>query len=113
MTCQGKVEASNRWGLDAYLLVQQLDGRIASTDSLRTADWVLLAVTLSADDVLRDLGKFSFAASHLFSAGRRHVASIAKLLRLIKILGELYTKVQGMITYPHLATVLLFDMSRS
>ena len=72
LTRQGTVEASTRGGADASLLAQQLDGRLASADSLRTAARVRLAAIPSAEESLRDLGTFAFFASHLFSAGRRH-----------------------------------------
>ena len=49
---------------------------------------------------------------HLFSAAGRHAAAVTELLRLIKRLEELHTKVQGMITSPHLATTLLYDVLR-
>ena len=69
LTRQGLVEASTRGGADASLLAQQLDGRLASADSLRMAARICLAVIPSADEALRDLGTFAFVASHLFSAG--------------------------------------------
>ena len=55
-------------GADASLLEQQLDGRLASADSLRMTARIRLAVIPSADEALRDLGTFAFVASHLFSA---------------------------------------------
>ena len=61
---------------------------------------------------LRDLGTFAFVALHLFSAGGRHSSAVAKLLRLIERLEEIHTEVQGMISSPHLATTLLYDVSR-
>ena len=71
-----------------------------------------LAVILSTDEALRNLGTFAFAMSHLFSAGRSHLSAVADLLCLIERLEKLHTKVQGMISPPHLATTLLFDVSR-
>ena len=104
MTRQGTVEASTREGADALLLAQQLDGRLASADSLRTAARICLSCILSADEALRDVGPFSFVALHLFSAAGRHASAVAEILRLIERMEELHTKVQGMITPPHLAT---------
>ena len=40
MIFQGTVETSTLWGSDSSLLAQQLDGRLASTDSLRKSAWV-------------------------------------------------------------------------
>ena len=82
------------------------------SDSLRTAARVRLAAIPSAEEAFRDLGTFAFVASHLFSAGGQHSSAIAELLRLIERLEELHTEVQGMISSPHLATTLLFDVSR-
>ena len=73
---------------------------------------VRLAIILSVDKALRDLGTFAFVVSHLFSAGGRHLSAVAELLRIIESLEEIHTDVQGMISSPHLATTLLYDMSR-
>ena len=112
LTRQGLVEAYTHGGADASLLAQQLDGRLSLADFLRLAARVRLAVTPSADETHRDLGIFAFVASHLFSPGGRHSSAVAKILRLIERLEELHTEVQGMISSPHLATTLLFDVSR-
>ena len=40
------------------------------------------------------------------------MSAVAKLLRHIEMLEELHTEVQGVISSPHLATTLLFDVSR-
>ena len=93
--------------LTPSLLVQKLDGSLASADSLRIAARLRLAVILSADEALCDLGTFAFSASHLFSAGGRHSSTFAELLCLIERLEELHTDVQGMISSPHLSTTLL------
>ena len=71
-----------------------------------------LAVIQYADETLHNLGTFAFVVSHLFSTGRRHSSVVADLLCLIERLEKLHTKVQGMISPPHLATTLLFDVSR-
>ena len=71
---------------------------------------IRLAVIPSADEALRDLGTFAFVASHLFSAGGRHSSAVAELFRLVERPEELHTEVQGMISSPHLATTLLFDV---
>ena len=81
LTRQGMVEASTRGGADASLLAQQLDGRLALVESPRTAARVRLAAIPSAEEALRDLGTFSFVASHLFSAGGRHSSAVAELLQ--------------------------------
>ena len=105
LTWQGTVKAPTRGVADASLLARQLDGRLESADSLRTAARVRLAAIPSAEEALRDLGTFAFVASHLFSAGGRHSSAVAELLRLIERLEELHTKVQGMISSPHLAVL--------
>ena len=71
---------------------------------------VRLAVILSADKALRNLGTFAFVASHLFSVGRCHSSAFAELIRLIERLEELHTEVQGMISSPRLATTLIYDV---
>ena len=81
-------------------------------DYLRMAVRVHLAIILSADDGLRVLGTFAFVASHLLSVGRHQSSSVAELLRLIDRLEKIYTKLQGMISPPCLATTLLDDFSR-
>ena len=96
-------------GVGTSLLVQQLDGRLASTNSPRTSARVRLAYIPSADEALHVLGTFSFAyfTSHLFYAAGRHASAVADLLRLIEIIEDLQTEVQGTITSLHLATILL------
>ena len=64
------------------------------------------------EEALRNLGTFAFVASHLFSAGRRHSSAVAEILCLIERLEYLPTEVQGMISSPHIATTLLFDVLR-
>ena len=112
MTIQGTVEASTWEGVDASLLAQQLYGRLASADSLRTSVRVRLACIPSTDEALCDFGTFVFVKSHFFSTVGRHPSAVAELLRLIERLEELHTEVQGMTTFPHLATTLLYDVSR-
>ena len=79
---------------------------------MRMVPRIRLAVIMSADKTLRDLVTFDFVASHLFSSGLRHSSAVAKLLRLIDKSDELHTKVQGMISPPHLAKTLLYDVLR-
>ena len=55
---------------------------------------------------------FAFVALHLLSAGGRHSSAIAEILRIVDRLEGIHTKVQGMISSPHLATKLLFNLSR-
>ena len=73
---------------------------------------VHLNVIPSTDEALHNLGTLPFAALQLFSVGGRHSSAVAKLLRLIERLEELHTKVQGTISYPHLATALIYDVLR-
>ena len=87
-------------GADTSLVAQQLDGRLALTNSLWMAARVRLVVILSADKALRDLGTFAFVASHLFSAGGLHSSAVVELLCLIERLEELHAKVQGSISFP-------------
>ena len=84
MTRQGTVEASTCGGAGAPLLAQQIDGRLASSEFLRTAIRVYLDFTPSTYKALRDSGTFAFVALHIFSAAGRHVSAVAELLRLIK-----------------------------
>ena len=81
-------------------------------DSLRVATRVRLAVIPSVDKALCDLGTFDFVALHLYSAGVRHSSAVAELLNLIERLEEIHTEVQGMISSPHLTTILLYDVLR-
>ena len=103
---------STRGGADASLLAQQLDRRLASADSLWMAVRICLAIVPSADEALRDLGMFAVVALHLFSVGDRHLSAVTNLFRLIERLEYLRTKVQVMISSPHLSTTLLYDVSR-
>ena len=73
---------------------------------------VRLSVILSTDEALRELRTFAIVALHLFSAGGRPLSAVAKILRLIERLEDLYTEVQGMISSPHLSTTLLYDVSQ-
>ena len=72
---------------------------------------VHLAIIPSADEALCDLGTFAFAASHLFYTDRKHSPAAVGLLFLIERLNEIYTKVQVMISPPHLATAILHCVS--
>ena len=54
---------------------------------------------------------FSFVALHLFSVGGRNSSAIAEILRSVERLEEIHTKVQGIISSPHIAIALLFDLS--
>ena len=112
MTRQGLVEASNCGGDDTSLLAQQLDGSLASTDSLQMVARVRLAVILSVDKAIRNLSTLVFIVSHIFSTGGCHWSGVTELLRLIERMEELHTEVQGMISYPNLATKILYDVSR-
>ena len=82
------------------------------TDSLQTAVRVRLVAIPPIEEALRTLGMVDFVASHLFSTGGWHSSAIAELLRVIEILEELHTEVQGMISPLHLSTAVLFDVSR-
>ena len=50
LTRKGTVEAATRGGSDAYLLSQELGGRLASIDSLQTSARVRLTTILSAEE---------------------------------------------------------------
>ena len=63
-------------GADTSLLTQQLDGRLASVDSLQTAVRVFLANIPSVEEALRNLATFAFVALRLFSAVGRHLPSV-------------------------------------
>ena len=104
---QGFFEASTCGVSDAYLLAHQSDGRLVSVDYLWMAARVRLVVIPSVDKALHDLGMFDFVTLYLFSAGGLHSSTVTNILRLIEILEELHTKVQGMISPPHLFTALL------
>ena len=80
------------------LLVKQLDGRLTSSESQRTASLVRLAVIPSLYEALRDLGTFTFFVYHLFSVSRIYMALVAELQRLIERLEDIHTKVQGVIS---------------
>ena len=95
----------------ASLLALHLERIFSSEESLRIATRVHLAAILSADEVLHNLGMFAFVISHLFSAGVRHSSAIVELLHLIESLEELHTKLQGIISSPHLATKIIYDVS--
>ena len=73
---------------------------------------VRLDLIPSEDKALRDLDMFAFVALHLFSAGLLHLSAVAEIFCLIERLEELHTEVQGLISSPHFATTLLFDVSR-
>ena len=54
LTCQGKVEASTYGGgADAYLLEDNIDGRLALAESLQTAARVRLYAITYIDEALR------------------------------------------------------------
>ena len=112
MTGKGTVEASNGLESDASLLSQQLDRLLSSADSFPAATWVRLAIIPSINEALRDLGTHAFVVLHLFSLGGQHAAEVAELLRLIKRLEKVHTKVQGVFISPHLATTLPYNVSR-
>ena len=88
---------STRWGADASLLKQHLDGRLASVEYLWMAARFHLVAILYVEEALRDLGTFAFFTLHLFSVERRHLPAVAEILRLIKRMEELHTKMQGVI----------------
>ena len=110
MKHQGSAEASTRGGADASLLEQQLDRHLASAYSLQIDARVRLAVILSGDEAIHNLGTLAFVVSQLFSAGRRHSSAFADLTHLIERLEELHTEVQGMISSLHLAMTHFYDV---
>ena len=74
---------------------------------------VHLATIPFVDEAFWDFGTFGLVALHLFSAGMRHLLAVLDLLCLIEMLKELHTKVQGMISSPHIATTLIYNVLRS
>ena len=112
MACQGTVETTTHEGAYAYLLIHHLDVRLALAESLQITMRVFLDAILSADKVLWYLGTFGFITLHLLSAGGRHSSDVVELLLLIERLKELHTKVQGMISSPHLSMKLLSNVLR-
>ena len=99
-------------GLNAYLLGQQFYGMLDYADSMQNAAQFILVVSTSADEALHNLGNFAFVKAHLLSMGGRHTEEFADILSLIERLEEIQTKVQGMISSPHLVTTLLYNMSQ-
>ena len=79
-------------------------------DTLRTAARVRLDVIPSADKALWYLDMFDFVALHLASSGRRHSSTLMELLGFIKRLWEIHTKVQGVVSSPHLSMTLLYGV---
>ena len=81
---QGAFEASTRGDANDSLSEQHLDNRLALTKFLWTAMRVHMAVILSVDEALRNLGTFDFVALRLFSAGRRYSPDIMELFCLVE-----------------------------
>ena len=73
---------------------------------------IYLAAIPSKKEVLFDLDIFAFVASHLFSVGGQQSPAIAGILRLIERMEELHTKVQRIISSPHLSMTLLYNVLR-
>ena len=71
---------------------------------------VRLTIILSADEELCEPGTFAFVMLHLLSKGGRHLSAVNKLLHLIERLEELHTEVHWIISSPHLARTLLYDV---
>ena len=94
-------------GVDASLLEQQLDRRLALAESLQMDARIRLAAIPSVDKTIHGLGTFYFVDLHLLSLGGRHSSAVADILRLIERIEELHTEAQRMILSPHLATTLL------
>ena len=84
------------------LLEQKLDRRLDLVDSLQMAMGDCLEAILYAYRALHNLGTFDFVALNLFSAGGRQWSVVAELLRLIEMIEDPHTEVQGIISYPHL-----------
>ena len=64
----------------------------------------------STDEAICDLETFYFVALEFLSMGGRHSKSVTDILYPIERLDELHIKVKEMITSPHLATTLLFNI---
>ena len=112
MTRQGLFKASTHGGYDVSLLAQQLDRRLTLTDSLQISTRVRLAIIPFAYEALRDLCTFAFVALHLFSASERHSSAIVNILHLLESLEKLQTKVHRMISFPHLFTTIIYNVSQ-
>ena len=85
---------------------------MASAEYLQTALRVLLDAIPSVEEALRDLGTFAFVALHIFFAGGWHSLAVVDILCLIESLEELHTEVQGIISPPHPAMTLLYNVLR-
>ena len=72
----------------------------------------LIHVTGKIAEMSKLVFGYSFVASHLFYADRRHSPAVAETLRFIERLEELHTEMQGVVSSPHLATTLIFDVLR-
>ena len=79
---------------------------------MQTSMGVYIESILSTDEVLSNLGTFTFVALHLFYVGGRNFQAISELLRLIERLEELQTNVQVIITSPRLSMSLLYYVPR-
>ena len=55
---------------------------------------------------------FAFVVSYLFSADGRHSSGVTNIPRFIERMEDIHTKVQGMISPPHLEMTLLYDVLR-
>ena len=66
--------------LYASILEQHMYGRLNLADSLRTDAWVRLEVILFVEEVICDLGNFSFVKAHLFSVSGRNEEAVAELI---------------------------------
>ena len=71
-----------------------------------------MAAIPSVEEDLPDLGTFVFVASHILSSGGQHLSAVTDILCLMDRMEKLHTDVQGVISSPHLATTLLYDVSR-
>ena len=70
-------------GIHASLLVQQLDKRLASMDTMLKYTWLCIAVILIKYEALRDMCTFAFVVAYLFSLGGRNATSVVDLVCLI------------------------------
>ena len=112
MLRQGKIESYTHWGAYTYLLVQSLDGQVALVDCLQKSTIVRMEAIQYADETLRNLGTFTFFPSHIFYWGGRHLSVVTELFCFIDILKGLQAKVLGVLSSPHLSTILIYELPR-
>ena len=77
---QGTVDVFTCGGANASFLAQHINGSLALEESLLNSLRVGVAIILSVDEALCDLGLFAFVALHLISLCWIHLSAIVELL---------------------------------